>query len=389
MRRAWGLAVATALLLAALPAGAADARARWDTRVLARISQPGFPAFAFAHPNGRIYEGTYDNPAGDAMRSRVLEYTQDGTLMRSWVLEGQDLSMAHGVQVANSDARGRLILLDKSPPRALVLDPATGKQSVYATFPDLPVCSGAPAGAACSPAARDEAPFPDYGAWGPDGSLYVTDYDQAVLFRVPPHGGAAQVWLADHKLDGDMFGTAGIALSADRKSLVISQGSSAGGGEPNPTTGKLYRVPIAADGKPGPLQKLWESLPADAPDGFGIARSGRIYVSLVSPSANQIAVVGTDGKEVERFPSSPGSGSNNSAVPLDSPSSATFLGSRILVANQAYVSGDFTHMAILDVETGEPGLETYVPPNAGPAEPKAKAPAKKKKKKKKRHRHHH
>ena len=126
-------ALALAILLAAAPA--ALARARWDTRLLALVPSPGFPAMAYVAPNGRIYEGTYDNPAGDAIRSRVFEYEGDGTLLRSWTIAGQDLSQPHGVQVATSDAQGRLILLDKSPPRALRLDRRTGAQSPYAGFP--------------------------------------------------------------------------------------------------------------------------------------------------------------------------------------------------------------------------------------------------------------
>ena len=31
----------------------------------------------------------------------------------------------------------------------------------------------------------------NYAAWGPDGSLYVTDYLQGVVWRVPPGGGEA------------------------------------------------------------------------------------------------------------------------------------------------------------------------------------------------------
>src|SRR5207249_764034 len=149
-----------ATLAAAAPAGA---RARWDTRVLALVPSPGFPALAYVHPNGRIYEGTYDNPPGG------------------------------------------------------------------------------------------QRPRPDYAAWGPDGSLYVTDYQQAVIWRVPPGGGDAKVWLSDPRLDGGMFGTAGIALAADHRTLVVAQASSAGGGEPDPTTGKLYAVPIQPDGGPGPI----------------------------------------------------------------------------------------------------------------------------------------
>jgi len=98
VRRAVACCAALALLLAAAP-GAMAARARWNTRVLALVPSPGFPAMAYAAPNGRIYEGTYDNPAGDSIRSRVFEYDGDGTLLRSWTVAGQDLSHAHGIQV--------------------------------------------------------------------------------------------------------------------------------------------------------------------------------------------------------------------------------------------------------------------------------------------------
>jgi len=46
----------------------------FNTRVLALVPAPGFPARAYVAPNGRIYEGTYDNPSGSSQRSRVLEY---------------------------------------------------------------------------------------------------------------------------------------------------------------------------------------------------------------------------------------------------------------------------------------------------------------------------
>ena len=57
-------------------------------------------------------------------------------------------------------------------------------------------------------------------------------------------------------------------------------------------------------------------------------------------------------------------GDNGSAVPFDTPCSATFLGNRVLVANQSAVAGDASHQAILDVEVGEPGLPAYLPKTA-------------------------
>lgn len=336
MRRALALAL---LALLALPA-AAGARDRWDTQVFALVPTPGFPAHAYVAPNGRVYEGTYTNPNGDTVPSRVFEYEGDGTLLRSWTVRGQRLDQPHGVQVATSDGSGRLVLLDKSPPRALLLDPRTGEQTEYAKLP--------------------EGSIPNYAAWGPDFSLYVTDYAQPVLWRVPPGGGTPEQWLSDRRLDGDDFGATGLELGPDQRTLYVAVQSQAGGGGGNPTTGRLFTIPVLPDGRPGDMTQLWESRPADGPDGFGIARSGTIYMSLLA--TNQLAVIEPDGTERERFPSAPGPGDNGSPVPFDGPSNVSFLGTRMMVANQSYFSGERAHHAILDVEAGEEGLPELVPP---------------------------
>ena len=351
------LALLAALLAAAPTAGAQ--RARFDTQLVAKVPRPGFPAMTYVHPNGRVYVGTFVNPGGDSSRSRVLEYTEEGTLLRSWTVPGQDLSKAHGVQAATSDSKGRLILLDRTPARALILDRSTGTFTQYASFPDLAPCPPLQARTDCSPTLEDREPMANYAAWGPDGSLYVSDYLQGIVWRVPPGGGVARGWLSDRRLDGGEFGTTGLALGADRRTLLIAQGSSAGLGALNPSTGKIYTAEIRPDGSPGDLRQLWESGPTDLPDGFAIARSGRLYVPLAGP-ANQIAVVAPDGRELERFPSEPGSGENGSPVPFDTPSSARFIGTRVMVANQSF-GGDREHQAVLDVETGEQGLTELIP----------------------------
>jgi hypothetical protein len=358
------LAALAALVAAAAVQGSAAAqgeRPRWDTRVFSRVPNPGYPAFVYAHPNGRVYAGSYNNPAGDNVRSRVFEWTADGALQRSWTVPGQDLGAAHGVQVATSDGRGRLVLLEKSTSRALTLDPRTGRFTRYATFADLPPCApGESKG--CSPSLLDKPAIPNFAAWGRAGELYVTDYGQAVIWRVPPGGGRARVWLADRRLDGVEFGTTGVRLAPGHRSLVVAQQTSAGLGEPNPTSGKLYRVPIR-DGRPGRMELLWESVPGDLPDGFGIGRSGRIYVASAGLSA-QIVVLDPKGEEVERFPEVPVTGDNGSEIPFDTPSSATFLGRRILVANQSFLGSGENH-AVLDVAVGERGEPVFIPRSAG------------------------
>lgn len=295
-------------------------------------------------------------------------------------MQGQDLSKAHGVQVAANDARGRLILLDKTSGRIIRLDPRTGAQTLYSRVSDSPTCSAAPAGTPCSPALVDLAPMPDYAAWGPDGSLYVTDYQQAVIWRVPPGGGPARIWLADRRLDGGPFGTACIALEPDRHTLLFDQASNGGLGALNPTTGTLFTVPIQANGQPGPLTQIWESGPGDAPDGCALAASGDIYLALVGAS-NQIVELTSAGRQIagfgQRF-----TGANNSPVPFDSPSGVGFLGTRLIIANQSYAAGSKANQALLALETGEPGAPVFVP-----ADHKHKRKHHKRRHHRRRHRH--
>ena len=65
-----------------------------------------------------------------------------------------------------------------------------------------------------------------------------------------------------------------------------------------------------------------------------------------------------------RFPEAPLAGDNGSPVPFDTPCSATFLGTRVLVANQSAVAGDASHQAILSVHVGEKGRAPYLPRSA-------------------------
>lgn len=338
IRRTTLLLVLAALVAVGLvPAHAAE-RAPGTARVFAKVQSPGFPAYVHVHPNGRVYAGTYSNPAGDTMRSRVFEYTSGGTLLRSWTVPGQDLTKPRGVQVAATDARGRLVLLEKSRARVLTLDVRTGRFVAQATIPDLP---------------GGGHPIPNYATWGPGGALFVSDYGQAVVWRIPAAGGTPRAWFRSPKLEGVAgFGTTGIVFEPATRSFLISQQTS---WDPlDLFRGHLYRLKVRADGTPGALSTVWTAGgPLDLPDGFGIARSGNIYLALLG--ANKLVKLSPGGKVLARW------SATGSAVPFDSPSNATFLGTRVLVANQSAILGDASHHVILDVEVGERGAPVVVP----------------------------
>jgi hypothetical protein len=323
------------------PASAAP-REVGDTQVFSLVPSPGFPAYVHVHTNGRVYAGTYID-AGSTMRSKVVEWDADGTLLRSWAVPGQDLDADHGVQVANQTRSGRLVLLETSTASILTLDVTTGRFRRVARFPD-----GA---------------LPNYATWGPHGALFVTDYAEGVIWKLPHGSSRPRRWFSSPALAGAVeFGTTGVRYRPGPGDLLISQQTSSDGAS-LPTNGHLYRLPVRSDGKPGELATLWTSQPGDLPDGFGIGRSGHVYVALAGLS-NQLVELTAVGDEVRRFGTAL-TGDNGSPIPFDTPCSATFLGKRVLVANQSAIAGDATHQAILDVYVGETGRAPYLPPDAG------------------------
>ncbi|NYJ01625.1 sugar lactone lactonase YvrE [Nocardioides thalensis] len=356
VRRAAATAVLLVVGASALVATPASTVARPDrevghTKVLALVEAPGYPANVFRHPNGRVYAGTFSNPRGDAVPSVVREWTRGGTLLRSWTVPGQDLTQPHGVQVATADARGRLMVLDKGSGRILMLDIRTGRWWTYAQVRDVPGGAG---------------PIPNYAAWGRDGSLYVTDYGQPVIWRIPRGGDRAWVFHRDQKLDGGTFGTTGIVYRPQQQALYVMQQSSLGLGEPTVAQGKLYRLFIGEDPNgdvaPPSLDRLWTSGLLDLPDGFSFGESGNVYVALAG--TNQIAVLDKHYRPVRKIGALV-SGDNGSPVPFDTPSNVTFAGESVLVANQSYLTGTEAHHAILDVHVGESGVPVYIPESAG------------------------
>ena len=150
---------------------------------------------------------------------------------------------------------------------------------------------------------------------------------------------------------------------AGQRTLLFAQASNGGLGGPNPTTGKVYEVPIQPDGGPGPLKQIWESPPADAPDGCMLAKSGDIYVAM-SGFSNQIVELSPQGQQIAAFGQAY-TGANGSSIPFDTPSGMDWAGSDLIIANQSYIAQNTADMALLSLETGESGLPTYVPADAG------------------------
>ena len=343
--------------LAAFFAPPAPAREPLDIEVFTKIGPPGQPEPVAIGPDGRVYVGTNQLGHGDAdAPSKVFAFSQKAKLVREYELEGQPLEEDHGIQGLVFDRDGLLYALDRSAdPRVIVLDPATGKQRVYARFRDVPPCSGEPDGE-CSATQLDGPAGPDYAVFAPNGDLYVTDIDQALIWKVPKGGGEPEIWLTDPRFES-LYGPNGIQFMADGRTLLfVNTASNPNAG--NSLTGRLYTVPVQPDGSAGEVTQVWESLPLDAPDGLAIAVSGNVYIALAGTS--QVLMLSPEFAELARTPPDPAA-NQAEEVPVDSPGSLAFLGERLLVSNHSAIRGDPESWAILDVFAGEPGLPLHYP----------------------------
>lgn len=322
----------------------ANGRLIGDTQVFASIGPPGAPEGMYVVGN-ELLVGTHAIVRGNAGEgpSKLFRYRlTDGGLNGTIAIAGQNTAATHGILGMTRDAAGRLYVLDRNPPRVLRFDLATETQTTYATFLDLHPCHSNPA--PCSPTLLDQAPFPDYPAFDSAGNLYVSDFESATIWRVPPGGGVAQIWFQDARLDS-IFGPNGIAVREDQGLLYVAM---TGSFQPaSPAMGLIYTLPLTPAPTADDLKVFHQfAYPADGPDGIAFGASGKLYVSLAG--ANAVSVIDADGMEIARWPSPVDN--QLSRVPYDLPASLAFRGNGALfVTNQSYFTGNPDHWKVLDV----------------------------------------
>ena len=358
------LAVVVSLGAGALvaPPAAVAAREPLDVRLFARVPDPGQPEGIAVSSSGRVFVGTgpkEGGPTGRRRRSKVFAYNRRGTLVRQYRIRGQDLDDPfYGLVGMAFDGRDRLYAADAAPARIIRLNPRTGRQRTYATFEDVPPCSPVRR-RNCSATMLDMAAFPDHPVFAPNGAMYVTDLNQALIWRIPPGGGKARVWFTDPGLE-TLFGPNGIRFKADGRTLLFVLSTFSNPLAPVQRSAGLYELPVRRDGRPGRLRQLWEAADSDVPDGFTLGRSGRAYVALAGTTGNAVAVISPRGREIARTPGSPAE-NQQMEVPFDQPASVAFFGRRVLVTNHSLFARNPDSYAVLDVFTGERGLPLYRP----------------------------
>jgi sugar lactone lactonase YvrE len=352
VRFRWVMAIAVVLSLASAGVAGAEVRPFGDARVLAKVpTPPGFPE-GIAVSNGLVVVsgpatfGTIGKPP-----SKVLLYeATTGTLVRSFDIKGENLAQEHANSSLALDKFLRVYVLNTQ--LGIVRLSLNGTQEQYSQpFPDLKPCGQvAPP---CSPTPFDAPPLPNDIAFTASGTAYVTDSFQATIWRVPPGGGAPQIWFQDARLGSPSFGPNGIRLdpSATKVYFTVT--------EDFQHRAFVYTLPLVANPTGADLKVFHEYTNGDLPDGIAFGQSGRLYVAIATPFASGISILSPAGTQVVRL-----ANQGNPIFPYDSPANIAFNGKgSILVTNHAFVTGvtNPAQFTVLDVYVADLGLPLHKP----------------------------
>ncbi len=317
-------------------------------RTFSELPLPGQPEGIAVDPSdGSVWTGS-NRPRSTGT---VWHHDGSGALIGTYDLVGHSPDAEHGVNGIALDGAGRVYALDWSGARAVRLDPASGAQSVYATFPDLPSCGRGIV--PCEPSPVDRPAWPNYPVFDAAGNLYVSDLNQATIWKVPAGGGEARIWYQSPDFVS-LYSVNGMQFDAQgRLVFVVTISLTA---DPSIFRGKLFRLGVDGNGGPGTREEIATTSQGD---GIAIGESGRVYVAVANPIINDVEIVEPGRGVVGALPSPEARAAL--AVPLVTPASLAFRGTSVLATNHSQYAIDPREWSIQELGVGERGLPLLYP----------------------------
>lgn len=320
-----------------MPAAPASARPLGDSRVIAAVPFPGYPEGIAVHEGIAYTSG----PAAFGVPGNFVPSNIYGIdlatrqIVKTITVQGQPGPL-NALSCLTFGEGDNLFVIEENM-GVLKINVTTGQQSVYAA-PFYPVYQSAYA-----------PPVPlliNDLAFDKKGNLYITDSFQATIWRVPPGGGAPQVWFQGAMIDG-IFGPNGVRVhpKEDKLYFVVSLD---GTGQ-----GYVYTLPLVDHPTAADLKLVTTYAPGTVPDGIAFGKSGQLYVALAGTS--QISVLRPDGSEAVRY-SGPAKISGGTALPWANPANIAFNDQEgtLLVTNHAgLVPNPEPLFAVFDVYVGD------------------------------------
>jgi sugar lactone lactonase YvrE len=236
-------------------------------------------------PDGNLYVGTfgYNAQAPVGGNGQLYVFTPDGDLIRQISVAD---SSSHLLGLAFQPHTGRLLVLDAGAGVVREVDPVDGSSSVFMTL------------ARMTPQA---VVTPNGIAFDHDGNVFVTDSTQGIVWTTGPDGGAGRVWVQDQLLTTNLvppLGANGIVFNHDFSAAFVT----------NTGNDTILRIPVQADGEPGTVSVLTNSvngadgITIDGDDNLWIAANQNDEIDVVDPTGKLLARLGDFGGVVDGTP---------------------------------------------------------------------------------------
>lgn len=153
-----------------------------------------------------------------------------------------------------ADADGRIYAADTVHRCVWRIVPETGEREIFTAGSD-----------------ERQIRVPNWGAFGPDGSYYISDSGtwggaNGIIWRGAP-GGAMEIWTEESRCFPN-----GLAVLPDGSALLVLESY----------PGALVRFAIREDGSAGPRELISDLDPA-VPDGIAIAADGSLFIACYRP----------------------------------------------------------------------------------------------------------
>lgn len=242
-------------------------------RRLTALPSDAEPGAVSASADGSAWAGT-DAPSRPGAAAELLRWDATGSLQGTAQVPGQPRERTRGLTGVTLLPDGSVAAVDAATSRLLRFDAGSRTWSKLAQVPDVAPCLVLAPGS-CQPGLLDTAPLLRGIAVDADGSAYVADAGQGIVWRLR-QGSAVEPWYASADFVGEQ-GVAGLAVDADGHlravvtRLADLQGTAAGA---------LLRIERAEDGSAGDRTVVATFRAGDDPVDVALGASGNAYVAL-------------------------------------------------------------------------------------------------------------
>lgn len=309
-----------------------------DVKVLAPVPAPGFPEGIAFHGNHVYVSGPATFGTAGSGPSVVWAFNAStGALMKTYEIEGEDLTQEHANSCLALDNKGR-IYVNNTQLGIVRIDLGSGEQESYSSpFPNI----GDPRPA-----------LPNDIAFDADGNAYVTDSLQATIWKVPAGGGDPEVWFQDPRFDSMVIGVNGLRIDPTGTKMYVSVTLDM------EFQGYVYTIPLVDSPTAADMTVFHHYAMGEAPDGIAFGKSGNLYVALAWPDFSGISILSPDGVSEMRLTNA----TNTSPIPYNSPANIAFNNhGSLLVTNHASIAVNPAHFAVLDVFVNDEALPLNTP----------------------------